>query len=781
MRTAFQLALLLSVLTACNVSRRLPPGEKLYVGAEFKMNGDPGVTGDQLKNVKAGLEDLVRPRPVKTLFGFPYKVWLYYVLKEERKQNTTKRKFGEPPVFASARALTANEAVFRAFMENEGHFRSGVSSGFVERRGYQAVAEYTVQLAPRYRFDTIRFLIDSTAAGKALQRAAKETLLKPGDPYRFENIQLERERISQQMKRFGFYYFQPDYLAILADSALGGHRVKPYVAFKPDMPAAARLPYKMRNVFIYPNYSLGGTGFDTSRANAHVVPTDTAMRQFFIVDSARLYKDQLFRDVVSLRPGRRYNARSQDLTLARFINLNVFRYVRNRFEPIGDTTARQLDTAQLDVHYYLTPYAKKSARLELAGTTKSNNLTGTQLTLSWRNRNTFRRAELLTINGNVGVEWQLGGRALGGVANYRYGVDATLSLPRLLVPFRINYDRRQDLPKTNITLGAELLRRQNLYDLNSTTAAFGYAFRTSQRTEHGVTPLAATYVRINNFSQEFFNQIDTAAKYQQIGLFNQLTSLLNSDQFILNSLYTFTHNSSPTTNPPYSYRLLGSFEPAGNLAGLFVQSRNADGQKTILGQPFSQYVRLDFDARQYWRVAPRLTWATRLFAGAGFAYGNFTRMPFVKQYFVGGSNSVRAFRPRTIGPGTSQRVSEGLPLFSDGGGDIKLEANTELRSVFNKYLQGALFVDAGNVWLREDAPNAGTVFTRNFLRELAVGAGVGLRIDVQYFLLRFDLATPLRKPYLPDGQRWVFNQINLGDAAWRRQNLVLSIAVGHPF
>lgn len=244
MRTALSFALTLLTLAACNVSRRLPPGEKLYVGAEFKMTGDPGVTGDQLKSVKSGLEDLARPRPVKTLFGFPYKVWLYYVLKEERKQNTTKRKFGEPPVFASARALTANEAVFRAFMENEGHFRSGVSSGFVERRGYQAVAEYTVQLAPRYRFDTIRFLIDSSAAGKALGRSARQTLLKPGDPYRFDNIQLERERISQFMKRQGFYYFQPDYLAILADSGLGNHRVKPYVAFKPEMPPAARLPYK---------------------------------------------------------------------------------------------------------------------------------------------------------------------------------------------------------------------------------------------------------------------------------------------------------------------------------------------------------------------------------------------------------------------------------------------------------------------------------------------------------------------------------------------------------
>lgn len=777
------LSALLLTLAACNVAKRLPPGEKLYVGAEFDVKGAPEVTKGQMKDVKAGLANLARPRPAKTLFGFPYKVWLYYVLKEEKKQNTTKRKFGEPPVFASARALSANETVFRAFLENEGYFRSGVSGEFVDKRGYQAVARYTVGVAPRYAFDTVRFLSDSTAAGKALRRAARQSLLRPGKPYRFEAIQAERERVSQFMKRQGFYYFLPDYLAVLADSAVGDHRVKPYLALKPDVPAAARLPYTMRNVYIYPNYSLGGSGFDTSRRNAHTVPTDTAMRRFFIVDSARLYKNELFRDVVSLRPGRRYSARQQDLTLARFINLNVFKYVRNRFQPIGDTTARQLDTAQLDVHYYLTPYPKKSVRLEVAGTSKSNNLTGSQVTLSWRNRNTFRRAELLTVNANAGIEWQVGGRALGGVANYRYGLNTTLSLPRLLVPFRVNYDRRQDLPKTNITLGSELLRRQGLYDLFSTSAAFGYAFRTSAQTEHTVTPLGATIVNVFNYTDEFFNQIDTAAANGNKLVFRQLLNLLNSNQFILSSLYTFTHNSSPRTNSPYSYRLTGSVEPAGNLAGLLVQNRNAAGQKTLFGQAFAQYVRLDFDARQYWKLTPGLTWATRAFAGAGFSYGNFTYMPFVKQYFVGGSTSVRAFRPRAIGPGTVQPASDGLPLLQDGGGDIKVEANTELRGILNKYLQTALFVDAGNVWMYKDQElyGAGSVFSSKFLRELAVGAGVGLRIDVQYFLLRFDLATPLRKPYLPDGQRWVLRDINFRDREWRRENLVLNIAVGYPF
>lgn len=781
-KSIFALALLLA---ACNVSRRLPPGEKLYVGADFKLETDPSVSKNDRKAVESGLEDLARPRPVKLLFGFPYKVWLYYVLKEQKKENRPgARRFGEAPVFASARALTANETVFRSFLENEGYFRASAKGKFVEKRGYQAQAEYTVQVPPRYEFDSVRFLGDSTPIGKALIRSADNSLLRVGRPYRFETIQTERERINQFMKRQGFYYFQPDYVAVLADSAMGQHRVKPILALKPDIPAAARLPYKMHNVYIYANYTLGGTGRDTSRQEARPVPTDTALHNFYIVDSARLYKTELYKDAVSLRPGRRYNSRAQDLTLSRFINLGVFRFVRNRFQPVRDTTLGQLDTARLDVHYYLTPYPKKALRLELAGTSKSNSLVGSQLTLGFRNRNTLRRAELLTVNLSTGLEWQVGGRSQG-VTNYRYGVDATLSFPRLVSPIRINYDRRQVLPKTNITVGYELLRRRLLYDLNSVQATFGYVFRSNQQEEHSITPLSITYVRINNFDSLFYVGLSnpaTSAQYSQ---------LLVSDQFILSSLYTFTRNSPAQSRSPYSYRITTNFEPAGNLAGLFIKDRDGDGQREILGQSFAQYVRMDVDARQYLRLAPSLTWASRFFAGLGLPYGNspngILQLPFVKQYFAGGSNGLRAFRPRTVGPGTHRVDTElGTPYLQDGGGDVKLEFNTELRPVFNKFLQSAVFLDVGNVWTARDTTlypdvGSGAKFSKNWWKELAVGTGLGLRVDVQYFVIRLDVAFPLRKPWLPDGQRWVFDQINFRDSAWRKENLILNIAVGYPF
>ena len=173
--------------------------------------------------------------------------------------------------------------------------------------------------------------------------------------------------------------------------------------------------------------------------------------------------------------------------------------------------------------------------------------------------------------------------------------------------------------------------------------------------------------------------------------------------------------------------------------------------------------------------------------GAGIPYGNSNQLPFIKQFFIGGNNSIRAFRSRSIGPGIYRDPkADSSNFFPDQSGDIKLELNSEIRLSINNILEGALFVDAGNIWLYNKdtstiTPRRGAEFTKDFLKQLAVGAGIGLRLNLTILLLRIDVATPLRKPYLPPGQQWVFNQINFGSKEWRRQNLVLNLAIGYPF
>ncbi|NEU69681.1 translocation and assembly module lipoprotein TamL [Spirosoma agri] len=766
---------LVVLLNACNVGKHLPAKERLYAGTDINITADSTVSKDEQKAINEQLAALARPKPNSQLFGFPYKVALYYLFGEPKKPKGFRawfrRKFGQEPVLASAKAITSNIPNWEATLVNQGYFGSQVT-GQLKESGYKARGVYDVEVKPRFYIDSVAFMVDSTPVRKALLAAYRRTILKKDDPYNFDNIKLERERISQALKQRGFYYFLPDYIAILADNDSSIHRTKLYFAIKPDMPEAAGVPYSIRDVFIYPNYNLSTARQDTNIRRAY--RTDEA---FHIVDSTKHFDPRLFRDIVAVKPGLRYNSRAQDLTLSRFINLGAFKFVRNRFEP-----DQQGDSAVLDVHYYLTPYPTKSVRLEIDGTSRSNNFNGTQAIVSWRNRNYFKRAELLTINANAGIEFQIGSGAQN-ITNYRFGADALLSLPRLLSIIRLGYDQRQALPKTNITLSYQVIRRGGLYDLNSFQTTFGYAWRQNQQVEHIFQPFNITYVRPSNISTAF---VDSAINNPYI--FRQLVAIQNSKQLILSTLYTFNYNSSPRSVSPNTFRLSANIEPAGNLANMLFNKRDDYGDKIIVGVPFAQFIRVDVDARLYRKMSKNVTWANRVFAGMGATYGNSKGMqlPLTKQYFVGGPNSIRAFRARAIGPGLFTRDTlQQIQLFQDGGGDIKLEANTEIRAKFTKYLEGAVFVDAGNIWTYSNndifGESAQAKFSPDFIKQIAIGTGVGLRIDLSYFLVRFDLATPLRKPYKTDGSEWVINQINFRDSAWRKQNLVFNIAVGYPF
>lgn len=774
------LLLIVCLLNACNIAKHLPANERLYMGTDITIKADSTVPANEQSALKEKLTELARPRPNKQLFGYPIKVGLYYLLGEPRKNGLRawfRRKFGEEPVFASAKAISANIPVWQASLQNEGYFGS-TATGSLKEDGYKARGVYDVIVKQRFYVDSVGYVVDSTPVRKALRQSAQRPVIKKRDPYRLDNIKLERERISQVIKQRGFYYFLPDYLGILADNDSVAHTTKLLFYVKPDMPEAAGVPYSIRDVFLYPNYNISTAQQDTNQRKAYQTPEG-----FKIVDSTNTFNPKLFRDIVTVRPGSRYNSRMQDLTLSRFINVGAFKFVRNRFEP-----DQQGDSAVLDAYYYLTPYPEKSIRLEPDFTSRSTNFNGTQVTLSWRNRNAIRRAELLTINANAGIEFQVNAGDQG-VTNYRFGLEGILSFPRLVSPLRFKYDQRQALPKTNVTLGYQTIIRGGLYRINSFQTTFGYAWRQNQQIEHVFQPLSANYVYVpqNSVGDQIYDVLLDPDAPPIIKL--QYQNILRSDQLILSSLYTFNYNSSPRSNSPNTFRLTANAEVAGNVASLFFHtpSKTDPNRSGIFSVPYAQYFRVDADARFYRKLSQNVTWANRLFAGLGLPYGNYKgyQIPFTKQYFVGGSNSIRAFRPRAIGPGLFTRDTiRNVPPFQDGGGDIKLEANTELRAKFTNYLEGAVFVDAGNVWTYYDIESfigSQENFTPNFYRQIAIGTGIGLRIDLSYFLIRFDLATPLRKPYQTEGSEWVINQINFRSSDWRKQNLIFNIAIGYPF
>jgi hemolysin activation/secretion protein len=307
-----------------------------------------------------------------------------------------------------------------------------------------------------------------------------------------------------------------------------------------------------------------------------------------------------------------------------------------------------------------------------------------------------------------------------------------------------------------------------------------------------VNPISITYVR------PAINEAKRDSLYRVIpGIRNTLQK-----QFIIGSNYTFTYSNQMEEFRRNNIFFNGNIQTGGNLWGLFVP-KDANGDRSIFSTPLTQFVRLETDLRDYFKVTRNVIWANRLNLGYGYSYGNSTSLPYVRQFFAGGSNDIRAFPARSLGPGTFKDTS----AYVDQSGDIKIMLNTELRFKIVSILYGAVFVDAGNVWLRKEdmgtpaipavpaspgvpgkdavpavagRPGSGFKFSQA-LNQMAVGTGFGLRVDAKIFVIRLDVAFPLRDPYLPDGQRWVIDQIAFGDKQWRKDNIVYNIGIGYPF
>ncbi|MBK6378641.1 MAG: BamA/TamA family outer membrane protein [Chitinophagaceae bacterium] len=759
--TYFIAMVLLVAASSCSVRRFLPPGEKLYKGSTIVVQKNPEVKQTN-KQLKKHLKQAVSPRRNKFLLGQPYKVWWWYVIGESKNERGLKpflrKKLGEAPVLSSKVNAVVTAENMQSFMENTGYFHTTVQGDTVNI-SYFTEAIYTVQVQPQYHLKSITWVSDSTALLKLLEARQKRGILKVGQPYSLSNISSERDQLDLYLKTKGYYYFSPDYLMAYADSTIGNRQIDLYLNVKKTTPDAAMHPYKINKIVVYPNYSLVSTQLDTNILGA--IKYDG----LHIKDSAKKFKPRLFARTITYRPGRLYNSRSQNSTLNRFINLGAFKFVKNRFDPVVDSG----DIYRLNVYYYLTPAKKKSFQGEVNAFTKENNSLGAQLSANWKNRNLFKGAELLTIKAYTGFEVSIAD-SLRNNNSYRIGGEASIRFPRYAVPFLRIKENNFYPPNTNLLLGYELYRKQLLYTKNLFRLQYDFTWKKNIRTEYTLAPLSISYLNASSITDSFYNQAVVTPAI-----------LLNVySEAILGSYFSYTYNNAQGRRKNKFY-FNASIDLSGNLAGLITGAKRYR-QKTIFNTPFAQYVKTDFDLHYTRALSNKWDWANRLQVGIGLPYSNSALLPFAKQYIIGGSSSIRGFRVRNLGPGTHKPSADDQRFSQIIGGDYKFLFNTEIRVPITKSLSTAVFVDAGNIWTKDTllfGPSG--KLSKNWYKELAVATGIGLRYDVNVLIIRVDLGIPLRKPYLPDGQRWVFKQIDFGSGVWRRENLILNIALGLPF
>lgn len=750
-------------LAACN-TMYLPKGEKLYSGADIKIKGD-SLKKNEKKALQAELKGLIRPKPNSSYLGMRPQLLAYNLAGTPKKtkgfRHWLKYKVGQPPMLASNVGLKNNERILQNRLENKGFFHANVTGDTTSRKRI-VKAYYKAIPGPQFRINAVAFSTDSSLIEKAVAATALKTLLKPGDYYNLDVIKGERDRIEQVLKEKGFYYFGSNYLLIKVDSTIGNHKVNLFVSVKLETPKVARESFIIGDIYIFPNFSLAQTLTDTSKSNA-VFSGD-----FYINDNENTFKPKVYKQSVIFRSGDVYSRKNHTLSLNRLTSLGTFKFVKTRFEKNGSASK-----PTLDAFYYLTPLPRKSLRAEVLATTKSNNMTGSELSLSWKNRNTFHGAEQFQLRGYGSFEVQISGTQKG-YNTYKLGAEASLFIPRFMVPFVEISTTDAFIPRTKFTLGYEILNKSTLYTLTSFRASAGYNWKENIRKEHELNPVSIIYVQPSNLSQLYSDSVAN----------NPSLAKTIEKQFIVGSTYSFTYTDQMEVARRNHIYFNGNIDIAGNVPGLIQGANYKTGDSaTLFGARYSQYIKADIDLRYYFKTGQKSKVASHIILGFGYPYGNSSQMPFIKQFYTGGSNSIRAFRARSVGPGTyHQADAEIVNFIPDQSGDIKLELNTEYRFNIVSVVNGALFADAGNTWLYNYNPEKpGSQFTKAFLNELAVGTGVGLRFDLSFLLLRTDLAFPIRKPWLAKGNQWTISQVDFTSAQWRRENLVFNLAIGYPF
>lgn len=753
------LTFLCACIYSCSIQKYIPEDERLYTGAKIEMQVDTAVKN--VSKLKEDLRTVLRPEPNSKFLGSYLGLYYYYKNQKENPNFINKwlyKKFGEKPVYQSDVAELEVEDILRNRIENHGFFYSTTTSSFNEKKKRASVI-YSLKIPAPYKM--ANYQIDSMALPiySAIKELSKKAPFPKDMRFDLANLKLERQRLDLELKKKGYYNFNPNFLIFEADTnQYKNKKFDLYLKLKGKVPKIATIPFQIKSVNIYPDFDL---------KDSLNVKENRYNKKSYYQDSL-FFKPKYLDAFITINEGDFYNPITSKNTARRLSSIGAYKYVNIQYKELDSLQTDSLGV--LEANIFLSPLTKRAIRAELQAVTKSNNFAGPKLALTYSNRNVFNGGETLNISTNIGYETQVSSGENSGLSSLELGLKSELIFPRVIAPFSIKEDFFEySIPKTKTSLGVTYLSRSKLYTLLSGSALFGYVWNANEYITYELNPISVNYTSLSNTTEEF----------QKILAENPFLSRSFEQQFISGLTFSFTYNEMLNSNKVHQFYLNSTLDVAGNSISLFGKEKTAGEPKEFLGLQYAQYAKADFDARYHFNFGRNneQTIATRLFAGYGLAYGNSNVVPFVKQYFSGGPYSVRAFNTRSLGPGTynentASTQTNNTGNFFDKTGNIRLEANVEYRFPIYSFFKGAVFVDAGNVWNSNENPafNGKDKFTSNFINELGIGAGLGLRVDVQGFVIRFDLAAPFHDPSLEE-KKWDF----------RIDEPVFNFAIGYSF
>jgi outer membrane protein assembly factor BamA len=748
---------------SCSTTRNLPEDELLYRGIK-KIDV---LSQDESGNGEQALEEITAAVTQTTKYGFilPYRLWAYNSFEKYEKGvgKWIFKKIAADPVYLSTVNPGTRTKVASNLLHDYGYFDGKVTYQVDTLKNPKEIKlSYQIDMGKPYYIDTLTYEKFSPFADSLIRRSDSQRLIHSGDHFNVLRLNEERQRIIDLLRDNGYYYARTDFLTILADTIMRPGYVSLKIVPKSNIPQEALRTYRLGHTSVYL------TGYNGER------PTDSLkLRDFTIYYAGKKpgIKYGVLRKRFIYRSGEKYSQLRQNYTQEALARLGVFKFSEFQYTPRsngGDTLDIRVN-AMFDLPY--------NSELELNVKTKSTKQTGPGAFFSLSRKNFRRMGASLNLELRGSYEWQTSSTVDGesSVMNsYELGTSLSLEFPRLVLPWiRDRIDPFRFPSQTNFKIYAEQVNRARYFKMLSFGGTVSYSFQPSRSMKHTVTPLHLAFNHLQRRTAAF----DSIAEANPM-LFHSL-----SDQFIPSVTYTFTYDNSWMKKRIRTW-WENSITSAGNVTSLIYMACGKGfntRDKEFLGTPFAQFLKFTSEIRPLYQISEKQQLAGRFMAGVVWAYGNKTIAPYNEQFYVGGANSIRAFTIRSIGPGRFHPSENSTYSYVDETGDIKLEANLEYRfrmmsNLFGGNLNGAVFLDAGNVWLmRKDEARPGAEFTfSKFFDNWAVGTGIGIRYDLSFLILRLDWGIALHVPY-ETGKRGYYNIPNFKDG------MGIHFAIGYPF
>lgn len=755
------------IVTSCSPVKFVPEDKYLISKVQVEIDNE--------KLSKENAKTLIKQKENYKILGFFKFHLLLYNLSSKKKQDDWLKRIGEAPQIYDEDLATKSEEQLFQYAQSKGFFMAKIESDLkIKEKKRKAELTFKLKAGDQYVIQRINYQIKDSVLRELYFNSSIKTDLKPGDAFDIENLERHQGDIVKLFRNNGYFYFSKDEIKFIADSSVYKKQVLVDLLIRPAKnsqidSAKVFQRFYLNNFFI--SVLPGNSAVTVNRDSVSVFSDTLVWGNTTLYQNKKVkYPPALFDRTLRLNKGDLFNNSDVENAFNAFNRLRQFRFVDIQFAEVPAVG----DSNLLDCNVRLAPLNKQATSFDIEGTNTSGNY-GLAGNLMYQHRNMFRGAEVFQMSFRGGIE-RLQHKDYNYFNTTELGVETSLIIPQLLGPGNFIRQFERFLPKTVITLGYNYQRRPE-YTRTISNVKFGYDWKSTEDIRQVWNVFDYNKVRVFDYDPVFIERI------QDLYIKSSFT-----DHLIFAMNYSWVFNNQRLTKiKNYTYARF-NIESSGNVLWAFSEILNRDRFQQVdsLGNivaeyykafntRFAQYVKGDFEYSRSFIIDKFNSIVGRTFLGLGIPFGNLDVLPFEKKYFTGGANGIRAWPVRSLGPGRYKASPEEYP---NQTADIKLEANLEYRFKLVAFVEGALFLDAGNIWAINGKDNrAGALFRFNsFYKQLALGTGTGLRFDMSYFILRLDLGMKLRDPAETDHHGWI-----IGNRSYTGNDFNFTFAIGYPF